>query len=88
MTIELKSNGPEIDRNDPKKSIETAWERHRQNIKVVNPANKRKYTVIVVGTGLAGASASAAAERLQCLNFVTRFSTSRTFNRRTGWDHC
>ena len=43
----------------PDGPIETAWDRHRQSIKLVNPANKRKYTVIVVGTGLAGASASA-----------------------------
>ena len=41
------------------KSIESAWDRHRFNIKMVNPANKRKYNVIVVGTGLAGASAAA-----------------------------
>ena len=52
MTIELKSNAP----TGP---IQTSWERHRQDIKVVNPANKRKYKVIVVGTGLAGASAGA-----------------------------
>ncbi len=35
------------------------WNRHRHEMKLVNPANKRKYTVLVVGTGLAGASASA-----------------------------
>ena len=58
MTIDLKSNASEIDRNDPQKLIDSAWDRHRQSIKVVNPANKRKYTVIVVGTGLAGASAA------------------------------
>ena len=52
MTIELKSNAP----TGP---IETAWERHRFDINLVNPANKRKYTVIVVGSGLAGASAAA-----------------------------
>ena len=45
--------------NEPGGDIRTAWDRHRFDIKVVNPANKRKYTVIVVGTGLAGASASA-----------------------------
>ena len=39
--------------------IQQAWDIHRRNINVVNPANKRKYTIIVVGTGLAGASASA-----------------------------
>lgn len=52
MGIELKSNAP----SGP---IETAWDRHRFDIKVVNPANKRKYEVIVVGSGLAGASAAA-----------------------------
>jgi succinate dehydrogenase / fumarate reductase flavoprotein subunit len=39
--------------------IETRWERHRFELKLVNPANKRKYDIIVVGTGLAGGSASA-----------------------------
>jgi len=43
----------------PTGDIETAWDRHRFDIKVVNPANKRKYDIIVVGTGLAGASAAA-----------------------------
>ena len=35
------------------------WDRHKFESKLVNPANRRKYTVIVVGTGLAGASAAA-----------------------------
>ena len=48
MSISLKSNAPEIDPNDPNKSIESAWDRHRFKIKMVNPANKRKYNVIVV----------------------------------------
>ena len=48
----------------PDGPIETAWDRHRQAIRLVNPANKRKYTVIVVGTGLAGASASATLAQL------------------------
>ncbi len=39
--------------------LESKWERHKFEIKLVNPANKRKHTVIVVGTGLAGASAAA-----------------------------
>ncbi len=43
----------------PTGPIETAWDRHRFKIGVVNPANKRKYDIIVVGTGLAGASAAA-----------------------------
>ena len=49
----------ELDAKCPSGPIETRWDRHRFNLKLVNPANKRKYTVIVVGTGLAGASCSA-----------------------------
>ena len=39
--------------------IESAWDRHRFELKLINPANKRKYSIIVVGSGLAGASAAA-----------------------------
>ena len=42
----------------PDGPVETRWDRHCFDLKLVNPANKRKYTVIVVGTGLAGASAA------------------------------
>jgi succinate dehydrogenase / fumarate reductase flavoprotein subunit len=45
--------------NVPTGPLETRWERHRFNSKLVNPANRRRYKVIVVGTGLAGASAAA-----------------------------
>jgi succinate dehydrogenase / fumarate reductase, flavoprotein subunit len=48
-----------LDANAPSGPIETAWERHKFELKLVNPANKRKYTVLVVGSGLAGASAAA-----------------------------
>src|SRR5947208_1626295 len=43
----------------PSGPIENRWDRHRFEMKLVNPANKRKYEIIVVGSGLAGASASA-----------------------------
>jgi succinate dehydrogenase / fumarate reductase flavoprotein subunit len=43
----------------PEGPIEKKWESHKFNMKLVNPANKRKYHIIVVGTGLAGASAAA-----------------------------
>jgi succinate dehydrogenase / fumarate reductase flavoprotein subunit len=50
MTLESKiPSGP----------IQEQWDRHRFESKLVNPANRRKYTVIIVGTGLAGASAAA-----------------------------
>jgi len=43
----------------PDGPIESKWTQHKFDLKLVNPANKRKYSVIVVGTGLAGASAAA-----------------------------
>src|SRR5213080_3273803 len=49
----------ELNSNAPGGPIETRWERHRFHLKLVNPANKRKYTIIVVGSGLAGGSAAA-----------------------------
>ena len=48
-----------LDAKIPEGSIERKWTDHRFNMKLVNPANKRKHKVIVVGTGLAGASAAA-----------------------------
>jgi succinate dehydrogenase / fumarate reductase flavoprotein subunit len=53
-----------LDSKLPEGPIETAWERTRFNMKLVNPANKRKYSVIVVGSGLAGASAAASLAEL------------------------
>ncbi|MDH3495861.1 MAG: fumarate reductase/succinate dehydrogenase flavoprotein subunit [Gemmatimonadota bacterium] len=43
----------------PSGPIQEKWDKHRFEMKLVNPANKRKYEIIVVGTGLAGASAAA-----------------------------
>ncbi|TAH05765.1 MAG: FAD-binding protein, partial [Sphingobacteriales bacterium] len=40
------------------------WSKHKFDLKLVNPANKRKYDIIVVGTGLAGASAAASLAEL------------------------
>ena len=48
-----------LDAKIPEGPIEKRWENHKFNMKLVNPANKRKYDIIVVGSGLAGASASA-----------------------------
>jgi succinate dehydrogenase / fumarate reductase flavoprotein subunit len=52
MTVKLDARAPGGD-------IETSWERHKFELKLVNPANRRRYTVIVVGTGLAGGSTAA-----------------------------
>ena len=48
----------------PSGPLERKWEKHLFEMKLVNPANKRKYTVIVVGSGLAGASAAASMSEL------------------------
>jgi len=48
----------------PTGPLETRWERHRFAMKLVNPANRRKYEVLVVGTGLAGAAAAASLAEL------------------------
>jgi succinate dehydrogenase / fumarate reductase, flavoprotein subunit len=48
----------------PSGPLEKKWDSHRFNMKLVNPANKRKYKVIVVGSGLAGASAAATMSEL------------------------
>jgi succinate dehydrogenase / fumarate reductase flavoprotein subunit len=50
---------PVVDKAAPDGPIETRWERRKFAAKLVNPANRRKLTVIVVGTGLAGGSAAA-----------------------------
>ena len=53
-----------LDAKIPSGPLATKWERHRFELKLVNPANKRKFDVIVVGSGLAGASASASLAEL------------------------
>jgi succinate dehydrogenase / fumarate reductase flavoprotein subunit len=54
----------ELNSKSPEGPIETRWDRHRFNLKLVNPANKRKYSIIVVGSGLAGGSAAASLAEL------------------------
>ena len=49
----------ELKSNVPPGPIEQKWTRHKFDMKLVNPSNKRKYSVIVVGSGLAGGSAAA-----------------------------
>ena len=49
-----------VDAKIPAGSLEKKWEDYKGHVKLVNPANKRKIEVVIVGTGLAGASAAAA----------------------------
>ena len=53
-----------LDAKAPQGSLAEKWDKHKFDIKLVNPANKRKFKVIVVGTGLAGASAASSLAEL------------------------
>ncbi|MDT7709405.1 MAG: succinate dehydrogenase / fumarate reductase, flavoprotein subunit [Pseudonocardiales bacterium] len=59
MYSDFRVGEPVIDTAAPDGPIESRWERRRFGVKLVNPANKRKMKIIVVGTGLAGGSAAA-----------------------------
>jgi succinate dehydrogenase / fumarate reductase flavoprotein subunit len=48
-----------LDSKVPSGPVQEKWDNHRFNMKLINPANKRKYKILVVGTGLAGGSAAA-----------------------------
>ena len=65
--------------NIPSGPLDGKWEKHKQASKLINPNNKRKYTVIVVGTGLAGGSAAATLSELgyQVKNFTIHDSPRR-----------
>ena len=49
----------ELNSKTPSGPVQDKWDKHKFDLKLVNPANKRKYEVIIIGTGLAGASAAA-----------------------------
>jgi succinate dehydrogenase / fumarate reductase flavoprotein subunit len=68
-----------LDAKIPAGPIAEKWDRHKFEMKLVNPANKRKYTIIVVGTGLAGASAAASLGELgyNVLSFCIQDSPRR-----------
>ena len=53
-----------LDSKIPAGALAQKWDKHKASIKLVNPANKRKYDIIVVGTGLAGGSAAASLAEL------------------------
>ena len=70
-----------LEANIPSGPIAEKWDKHRFNLKLVNPANKRKYKVIVVGSGLAGSSAAATLGELgynvECF-LLSRFPEARS----------
>ncbi|MCB1132248.1 MAG: FAD-binding protein, partial [Verrucomicrobiae bacterium] len=48
-----------LDSKIPSGPLDQKWSKHKMDSKLINPANKRKYTIIVVGSGLAGGAAAA-----------------------------
>ncbi|HEY8241230.1 MAG TPA: succinate dehydrogenase (quinone) flavoprotein subunit, partial [Kiritimatiellia bacterium] len=70
---------PLLDAKIPSGPVDQKWSRHKADIKLVSPANKRKYTVIVVGTGLAGGAAAASLAELgyNVLSFCIQDSPRR-----------
>ena len=79
-----------LDSNIPSGPLAQKWDKHKFDLKLVNPANKRKFDVIVVGTGLAGASAAASMAELgykvKCFCFQDsprRALARRAFTRRS-----
>ena len=68
-----------LNSNIPSGPLASKWESYKFNTKLINPANKRKYKIIVVGAGLAGASASATLAELgyEVHNFVFHDSPRR-----------
>lgn len=60
----MESSTIKLDSKIPSGRLEEKWSNHKNNIKIVNPNNKRKHTILVVGSGLAGASAAASLAEL------------------------
>jgi len=72
-------SGATLDSRVPSGPLAEKWDRHRFESKLVNPANRRKYTIIIVGTGLAGASAASSLGELgyNVLSFCIQDSARR-----------
>jgi succinate dehydrogenase / fumarate reductase, flavoprotein subunit len=78
-TVSPSAASAALDARVPSGPISDKWDRHRFEMKLVNPANRRKFTVIVVGTGLAGGAAAASLGELgyNVLDFCIQDSPRR-----------
>jgi succinate dehydrogenase / fumarate reductase flavoprotein subunit len=56
----MTDSRPSLDAHIPQGELSLKWDQHRFDVKLVNPANRRRFDIIVIGTGLAGAGAAAA----------------------------
>lgn len=62
--MNIQKSSPKLKSCAPSGPLKDKWDKHKFDLKLVNPANKRKYNIIVVGSGLAGASAAASLAEL------------------------
>src|SRR5689334_20401387 len=62
--VEADPGGFRLQSNEPEGPINERWDKHRFDMKLVNPANKRRYHIIMVGSGLAGGAAAASMAEL------------------------
>jgi succinate dehydrogenase / fumarate reductase flavoprotein subunit len=79
LTVDTPAPSAKLDARVPGGSLVDKWDRHRFEMKLVSPANRRKFTVIVVGTGLAGGAAAASLGELgfNVLDFCIQDSPRR-----------
>lgn len=78
VSAPASASGP--DARIPPGPIERKWDQRKFEMRLVNPANRRKYTVLVVGTGLAGGAAAASLGELgytvECFTYNLDFALS------------
>ena len=76
-----------LDSKVPPGPLPEKWDRYRADVKLVNPASKRKLHLIIVGTGLAGSSAAATLASLAITSkcSVSGFTTTGPQHRGPGW---
>ncbi len=79
LTVDSAARSAKLDARIPGGPLSEKWDRHRFEMKLVSPANRRKFTVIVVGTGLAGGAAAASLGELgyNVLDFCIQDSPRR-----------
>ena len=79
LTVDRPAASSKLDARIPGGPMAEKWDRHQFEMKLVNPANRRKFTVIVVGTGLAGGAAAASLGELgyNVLDFCIQDSPRR-----------
>ncbi|HKP11758.1 MAG TPA: hypothetical protein VJZ91_06590, partial [Blastocatellia bacterium] len=63
-SLEYRIAAEPLDGHSPAGPVADKWRRYKDQVKLVNPANKRKFDIIVVGSGLAGAAAAATLSEL------------------------